>query len=235
MPGRAFPTALSALLAGCAAVVLPVGAHNAAQAQSTTTSPLTAQTAVAPVSDAIVTPGANKVHAGPAQAGRPLDAESLGPDLNAIRRPPNTPIPPSGVPVLPFPGMATMSVQPVGPSGDASAFHKVELDSILATEGPSRILPPNLDALRDTDLNDPYYVPTAGSGALIPQLSPFRNRLREKGFTFSFTYKGEANGLFAGGRPGKKAPATCMNSPFRPFSIWAKWTPDWAGGLCIRW
>ncbi|WP_124305597.1 carbohydrate porin [Acetobacter pasteurianus] len=204
MPGRAFPTALSALLAGCVAVVLPVGAHNAAQAQSTTTSPLTAQTAVAPVSDAIVTPGANKVHAGPAQAGRPLDAESLGPDLNAIRRPPNTPIPPSGVPVLPFPGMATMSVQPVGPSGDASAFHKVELDSILATEGPSRMLPPNLDALRDTDLNDPYYVPTAGSGALIPQLSPFRNRLREKGFTFSFTYKGEANGLFAGGRPGEK-------------------------------
>ncbi|GCD48825.1 hypothetical protein NBRC106471_0381 [Acetobacter pasteurianus subsp. pasteurianus LMG 1262 = NBRC 106471] len=136
MPGRAFPTALSALLAGCAAVVLPVGAHNAAQAQSTTTSPLTAQTAVAPVSDAIITPGANKVHAGPAQAGRPLDAESLGPDLNAIRRPPNTPIPPSGVPVLPFPGMATMSVQPVGPSGDASAFHKVELDSILATERP---------------------------------------------------------------------------------------------------
>ncbi|KAA8427500.1 carbohydrate porin, partial [Acetobacter sp. DmW_125123] len=52
MPGRASPTALSVLLAGCAAVVLPVGAHNAAQAQSTATSPLTAQTAVAPVSDA---------------------------------------------------------------------------------------------------------------------------------------------------------------------------------------
>ncbi|WP_371414050.1 hypothetical protein [Acetobacter pasteurianus] len=114
MPGRAFPTALSALLAGCAAVVLPVGAHNAAQAQSTTTSPLTAQTAVAPVIRCNCNTRSQQGTRRPAQADRPLDAESLGPDLNAIRRPPNTPIPPSGVPVLPFPGMATMSVQPVG-------------------------------------------------------------------------------------------------------------------------
>nr|WP_231888242.1 carbohydrate porin [Acetobacter malorum] len=130
---------------------------------------------------------------------RPLDAEAMGPELSAIRRPPNTPIPPSGVPLLPTAGFATMSFTPLMPSEDKNSAHQIELDALLPSEGPSALLPPRLDALRDSDLNDPYYVPTAGSGHLLRAIDPMREWLRKRGFTFSFSYKGEAMGLMSGG------------------------------------
>lgn len=174
-----------------------------AQAQTTHASALTAQPSVAPISDTIINPG-SKVHALPAQSLRPLDAETIGPDLSAIRRPPNTPIPPSGVPILPSPGLAPLSVMPIMPSETPHSLHQIELDSLINGEGPSALLPASWDAQRDYDLPDPYYVPTAGTGHLIPQLMPFRDRLRDKGFSFSFSYKGEAMGLASGGLPGQK-------------------------------
>lgn len=128
-----------------------------------------------------------------------LDAERLGPTPQAIRRPPNTPIPPSGVPAYPSAGLATISVAPVSSPGDSKAFHKIELDALTRHEGPSGFLPAWIDAQHDTDLEDPYYVPTAGSGHLVPQLNPLRNRLRDHGVSFAFTYKGEAMGVISGG------------------------------------
>ncbi|PYD70845.1 carbohydrate porin [Komagataeibacter swingsii] len=129
-----------------------------------------------------------------------LDAERLGPTPDAIRRPPNTPIPPSGVPTYPSAGLATMSVAPVSSPGDSKAFHKIELDAILTHhEGPSGLLPEWIDAQHDTDLEDPYYVPTAGSGHLVPQLNPLRRKLLDHGVSFAFTYKGEAMGVINGG------------------------------------
>lgn len=174
-----------------------------AQAQTTHASALTAQPAVSPISDTIINPG-SKVHALPTQSLRPLDAETIGPDLSAIRRPPNTPIPPSGVPILPSPGLAPLSVMPIMPSDTPHSLHQIELDALSNAEGPSALLPASMDAQRDYDLPDPYYVPTAGTGHLIPQLMPFRDRLRDKGFSFSFSYKGEAMGLASGGLPNQK-------------------------------
>ncbi|MCE2574277.1 carbohydrate porin [Komagataeibacter sp. FNDCR2] len=128
-----------------------------------------------------------------------LDAESLGPTPQAIRRPPNTPIPPSGVPLYPSAGLATQSIAPVSSPGDNRSFHKIELDALSAHEGPSALLPAWIDALHDRDLEDPYYVPTAGSGHLVPQLNPLRKTLLDHGVSFAFTYKGEAMGVINGG------------------------------------
>ncbi|WP_212373529.1 carbohydrate porin [Acetobacter persici] len=160
--------------------------------------PITAQTPVAPVSDTIISPN-SKARANPPMSTRPVDAEAMGPEPSAIRRPPNTPIPPSGVPELPSSGFATMDFTPLMPSEDKKSPHQIELDALLPSEGPSGLLPPRLDALRDTDLNDPYYVPTAGAGHLLRAIDPMREWLRKRGFTFSFSYKGEAMGLMSGG------------------------------------
>lgn len=128
------------------------------------------------------------------------DVDSFEPDPSAIKRPANTPIPPSGVPILPSPGYATMSVQSYAPAGEEQgAAHTLELDALTHWEGPSGLLPPRLDALRRSDMNDPYYVPTAGTGHLVPLLDPPRKWLHDRGFTFSFTYKGEAMGVASGG------------------------------------
>ncbi|KXV66260.1 porin [Acetobacter orleanensis] len=183
-----FASALAAVLA------LKIGSAGVAYAAP----PLAAQTPVSPVSDTIISPS-SKARANPAMSARPLDAETMGPDPSAIRRPPNTPIPPSGVPVLPSSGFATMDFTPLMPSEDKKSHHQIELDSLLPSEGPSALLPPRLDALRDTDLNDPYYVPTAGAGHLLKPIDPMREWLRKRGFTFSFSYKGEAMGLISGG------------------------------------
>ncbi|WP_415471233.1 carbohydrate porin [Acetobacter orientalis] len=166
--------------------------------------PVSLEKSVAPVTDSIVSP-ASKVRPNPTAAIRPLntgqlDAGSLGPDPSAIKRPSNTPIPPSGVPILPSPGYATMSVPSYAPAGEEQgAAHTLELDALTNWEGPSGLLPPRLDALRRMDMNDPYYVPTAGTGHLVPFLNKPRAWMHDRGFTFSFTYKGEAMGVATGG------------------------------------
>jgi porin len=75
----------------------------------------------------------------------------------------------------------------------------VILKPLSSSKGPSWLLPSEVDAQRATDLSDAYYVPSAGMGNLIPQLTPFRKRLQQKGFSFAFTYKGEAMANFHGG------------------------------------
>lgn len=77
--------------------------------------------------------------------------------------------------------------------------HKVELDAMSDHEAVSWLLPSEVDAQRQTDLADPYYVPVAGGGHMLPQIMPFRERLQKKGFAFSFTYKGEAMANINGG------------------------------------
>jgi porin len=129
------------------------------------------------------------------------DAEQLGPDPAAIKRPANSPIPLSGVPTLPTTGVSPFGMLPIVPSEIKHSFHQIELDAITKGEGPSALLPASLDAQRNKDLDDPYYVPTAGTGHLVEPLMPFRNRLKDKGFSFSLSYKGEWMGLFAGGLP----------------------------------
>ncbi|QOF94339.1 carbohydrate porin [Novacetimonas hansenii] len=127
------------------------------------------------------------------------NAEEYGPTPRSIQRPPNTPIPPSGVPLIPTAGLAPLSVAPINSPGDKTSFHKIELDALSHHEGPSGMLPASLDALRDTDLEDPYYVPTAGTGHLVPQLKGVRSTLLNHGVSFAFTYKGEAMGVIDGG------------------------------------
>ncbi|MGS0646694.1 carbohydrate porin [Komagataeibacter melomenusus] len=188
-----FPPAWGWLLAaGATALALPRHAHAQAVDPSMRTVP------------SIMAPGA--VSAMPStgvtqeeQISMRLDAERLGPQPEAIRRPPNTPIPPSGVPVYPSAGLATMSVAPVSSPGASKTFHQIELDALTHHEGPSGLLPGWIDAQHDTDLEDPYYVPTAGSGHLVPLLDPLRKRLRDHGVSFAFTYKGEAMGVIDGG------------------------------------
>ncbi|GBR15396.1 carbohydrate-selective porin B [Acetobacter orientalis NRIC 0481] len=93
-----------------------------------------------------------------------------------------------------------MSVPSYAPAGEEQgAAHTLELDALTNWEGPSGLLPPRLDALRRMDMNDPYYVPTAGTGHLVPFLNKPRAWMHDRGFTFSFTYKGEAMGVATGG------------------------------------
>lgn len=133
-------------------------------------------------------------------SGKPQqqDDPSL-PEAGVLVRPKNSPLPASGVPVAPWPGLATMDVPSVDEYQSAKTFHKMELDDLTGKEGLSWLLPSELDAQRRTDMDDPYYVPTAGSGHLVPQIMPFRERLQKKGFVFSFAYKGEAMANIHGG------------------------------------
>lgn len=66
-------------------------------------------------------------------------------------------------------------------------------------EAMSWLLPSELDSLRRTDVPDAYYVPTTVGGHLITPLDPLRASLKEKGFSFSFSYKAEAMGNIDGG------------------------------------
>ncbi|MFT9256990.1 MAG: carbohydrate porin [Acetobacter sp.] len=219
--GRMRYRSFTALHAGCASLAmaalwpLPAAyAQNQVQAQSPsagtgqTGTPVHARSTQAqPRSPAAVHSHPTSTHDGayPAiKAGAPTEITVTGPDPAVLRRPPNTPIPPSGVPLLPSPGFATLGISPIMPSESKHTPHQIELEAISDGEGPSALLPAWLDAQRHADLDDPYYVPTAGTGHLIPQLMPFRNRLRDKGFTFTFSYKGEMMGLFDGGLPGQK-------------------------------
>ncbi|WP_395495604.1 carbohydrate porin [Acetobacter sp. KSO5] len=132
-------------------------------------------------------------------SGTPSQDDLSQPDARVLVRPKNSPLPASGVPVAPWPGLATMDIPSVDEYQSARTFHKLELDDLTGKEGPSWLLPSEVDAQRRTDMDDPYYVPTAGSGHLVPQIMPFRERLQKKGFVFSFTYKGEAMANIHGG------------------------------------
>ncbi|MCX2561526.1 carbohydrate porin [Acetobacter farinalis] len=198
-PRRSLPHCASLRTRLCfTSTLLGVLAVQAGTAHTAFAAPLSAQTPAASVSGATVSP-ASTARAKPATAAKPMDAEAIGPDPTAIKRPSNTPIPASGVPRLPSAGFATMDFSPMTPSETKKSAHQVELDALLPTEGPSALLPPGLDALRDSDLNDPYYVPTAGSGHLVQAITPMREWLRQRGFVFSLSYKGEAMGLISGG------------------------------------
>ncbi len=175
--------------AGCSSLALAalwhIPAVFAAPAAPQATTAATSNTAVTVVHATVTAP----------------DTEQLGPDPAAIKRPANSPIPPSGVPALPTTGVSPFGMLPIVPSETKHSFHQIELDAITKGEGPSALLPASLDAQRNKDLDDPYYVPTAGTGHLVEPLMPFRNRLKDKGFSFSLSYKGEWMGLFAGGLP----------------------------------
>nr|WP_242008518.1 carbohydrate porin [Acetobacter ghanensis] len=130
---------------------------------------------------------------------RNMPEQDLLPDPRVLQRPLNSPLPPSGVPVAPWPGLATMNIPSVNDYGNKKPHHIMTLEALSPGEGPSWLLPSEVDAQRRTDMEDPYYVPTAGSSHLVPQIMPFRERLQKKGFAFSFTYKGEAMGNINGG------------------------------------
>lgn len=132
-------------------------------------------------------------------SGKNIPDDPSLPEARVLVRPKDSPLPASGVPVAPWPGLATMVVPSVDEYQGAKTFHKMELDDLTGKEGLSWLLPSELDAQRRTDMEDPYYVPTAGSGHLVPQIMPFRERLQKKGFVFSFSYKGEAMANIHGG------------------------------------
>ena len=189
----------STLLTGCAAVTLAAfWKAPAAQAQTVVSS----HTIVTPTPTPVSALMGNSPHVTLVKGSR---SSGIGlPNPDAIRQPANSALPANGIPLFPSEGMAPIGVRPIVPSGDKNAALQVELDPVSQAEGPSALLPASWDAQRDYDLPDPYYVPTAGTGHLIPQLMPFRDRLRDKGFSFSFSYKGEAMGLASGGLPGQK-------------------------------
>ncbi|GBR45953.1 carbohydrate-selective porin B [Gluconobacter roseus NBRC 3990] len=81
---------------------------------------------------------------------------------------------------------------PPAPSAD-------HLGAIFDTESISSLLNRNDDALRRSDLTAGYYVPAEAFGHIAPQLSPYRNWLAERGFSFEFSYKGEAMANVGGG------------------------------------
>lgn len=66
-------------------------------------------------------------------------------------------------------------------------------------EALSWLLPSELDSLRRTDIPDAYYVPTTMGGHLITPLDPLRASLKQKGLTFSLSYKAEAMSNLDGG------------------------------------
>lgn len=121
------------------------------------------------------------------------------PDPKVLIRPKNSALPMTGVPVAPWPGLAT-SVIPSVNAYNGSSKHKIELDALTDGEGPSALLPRSWDALRTGDLEDPYYVPSAGAGHLLPMIMPFRERLQKQGFVFSLSYKGESMADIYGGK-----------------------------------
>ncbi|MCW4591257.1 carbohydrate porin [Gluconacetobacter entanii] len=177
---RALPAFMCSVMTA-AALVLPHCAHAQPVADTTTSH------APAPSSPSAPVPAHRE------------NAEEYGPTPRSIQRPPNTPIPPSGVPLIPTAGLAPLSVAPISSPGDKTSFHKIELDALSHHEGIAGLLPASVDAMRDTDLEDPYYVPTAGTGHLVPQLGGFRSMLLNHGVSFAFTYKGEAMGVIDGG------------------------------------
>ncbi|WP_338066475.1 hypothetical protein [Novacetimonas maltaceti] len=176
---RALPAFACSIMMTAAGSVLPHDAHAQTVAATTTAHTPAPSSPAPPVAAAV--------------PARRENAEEYGPTPRSIQRPPNTPIPPSGVPLIPTAGLAPLSVAPISSPGDKTSFHKIELDALSHHEGLSGLLPGSVDALRDTDLEDPYYVPTAGTGHLVPQLGGLRSMLLNHGVSFAFTYKGEGS------------------------------------------
>ncbi|GBR31775.1 carbohydrate-selective porin B [Kozakia baliensis NRIC 0488] len=73
------------------------------------------------------------------------------------------------------------------------------LDALVDTESLSAFLNKRDDALRERDLATGYYVPVQAFGNLVPQLSPIRRWLDNRGYNFQFAYKGEALANVGGG------------------------------------
>lgn len=136
-------------------------------------------------------------------------SSDLGPDPEVLVRPKNSPLPASGVPISPWPGLATMVVPSTDNYSSRNNFHKMELDDLSGKEGVSWLLPSEVDAQRRTDMDDPYYVPTAGSGHLFQPIMPFRERLQKKGLCFRSPTKGKRWPTFMAAC--SVAWITCMN------------------------
>ncbi len=98
----------------------------------------------------------------------------------------------SAIALPPVPKTPAHPPHPPAPSAD-------HLGAIFDTESISSLLNRNDDALRRSDLTAGYYVPAEAFGHIAPQLSPYRNWLAERGFSFEFSYKGEAMANVGGG------------------------------------
>lgn len=118
-------------------------------------------------------------------------------------QPPQQTVPHAAPRILPStsPGVSLPTTQthpparhphPPAPSAD-------HLGAIFDTESISSLLNRNDDALRRSDLTAGYYVPAEAFGHIAPQLSPYRNWLADRGFSFEFSYKGEAMANVGGG------------------------------------
>lgn len=133
---------------------------------------------------------------------RDLPADML-PDPRVLKRPKDSPIPLSGVPIAPWPGVDIASMPMLNvyqtKKGHKHRGHIQNLDALFGGETFSSFLDEKTDALRFGDLGDPYYVPTSGWGHVLPQLMPFRRKLQKKGITFSLVWKSEAMDVFHGG------------------------------------
>lgn len=103
-------------------------------------------------------------------------------------------------------GPSTVSSSPVAAPATGRPHAKPKrpiaeehLDSWFQTVSLSYLLSHNADALRRQDVSAGYFVSEQAGGNLVPALKPWRERLRDKGFSFEFTYKGEGMGNIAGG------------------------------------
>lgn len=127
----------------------------------------------------------------------------FGSDKDAFKRPIGSPLPPDGVPKNPWAGDPNASITRDNPY-EKSPHEKYKghfdtLDALTDGEAFSSLLNPNLDAQRYEDLEDPYFVQSAGMGHAVPQIMPFRKKLQDKGISFTVFEKGQLLGNFHGG------------------------------------
>lgn len=73
------------------------------------------------------------------------------------------------------------------------------LEALFNTVSLSYLLNHSDDALRERDLNAGYFVPTQAFGNLVPQLKSPRKWMMDRGYSFQFSYKGEAMANVGGG------------------------------------
>lgn len=95
---------------------------------------------------------------------------------------------------------ASSSATQDGPKKHKRPISEERLEALFNTESISSLLNHNEDALRRGDVSAGYYVAEQAFGNLVPALKPLRDRLSNHGFTFEFTYKGEAMANVSGGR-----------------------------------
>lgn len=132
---------------------------------------------------------------------KPIEASPLSHKNNDVT---SRSLGPTSLPLGPWAGDPSSGVNMINayqpPKKEKYRGHIDIVDALMKGEAFSSLLSEEEDAQRKNDLDDDYFLFPPNLGHAVPQLVPMREKLQQKGISFSVVNRGQLLGNFHGGR-----------------------------------